>query len=81
MEFEVLSDESANVEEVVAVSLSESVVNLNACLVGCIQEVLDEKLALLGEFVIRAQVDQEGSFGTLPVLDQVGGIKGGTCLD
>jgi hypothetical protein len=52
VELEVFPDECANVEEVVTVSLSESVVDLDAGLVSGIQEVLDEELALLGELVI-----------------------------
>ena len=81
MEFEVLSDEGAKVEEVVAVSLSESVVDFDTCLVGGIQEVLHEELTLFGELVIRAQINEEWSLGTLPVLDQEGWIECCACFD
>jgi hypothetical protein len=81
VELEMLSDESANVEEVVAVTLSESVVNLNSSGVCGIQEVSYQKLLLLRELVIRAQVNEDRSFGSLPALDQESGIKLGTCLN
>jgi hypothetical protein len=54
MELKVLSNKCRHVEEVMSIAFSKFVVDLNSSLVGCCQEVFNEKLTLLDKFVIRA---------------------------
>ena len=57
MELEVLTDERGNIEETVIVTLSVSEVDFKAGLVCGFKEVINKKLLLFGEFVIRAEVN------------------------
>jgi hypothetical protein len=65
VELKVLADKRGNIEEAVIVTLSLAEVNLDAGLVCGFKEVLNEELLLLGEFIIRALVNEDGGLWAL----------------
>ena len=69
VELEVLTDKGGNVEEAVIVAFSVAEVNLESRFVCGFKEVLNEELLLLGELVIRAEVDEDGGLRALVSLN------------